>query len=222
MAEHQHFNTGDVPVLYMSGMIFDLERYLRVARMEQIETCGPNDPSMIKAVPAETSQYYPDGARATIHIEDAPSNDNEFEPQNIAANQSQHDFVQYLVVPKNGFRPKSVAVTHQWIEPPYHHSGRHAHLEAVVYAVEGVGVTEMEGTIVPWEAGDVLYVPPAMWEHEHVNDNPNRIVQLRIAFNIRFWITDLWPEGFTSRRILDDAGKPIVAGAIQRVRERVL
>jgi hypothetical protein len=113
-----------------------------------------------------------------------------------------------------------VAITHIFIEPPFHHSGRHKHLEAVVYAIEGEGYTELEGRVVPWEAGDVLYVPPAMWEHEHTNDNPKPIKQLRIAFGIRLWFTSLWPEGFASQRIYDEAGKPIEAGAIERHRER--
>jgi hypothetical protein len=61
-----------------------------------------------------------------------------------------------------------------------------------------------------------------MWEHEHVNDNPSRIGQLRIGFLIRYWVTDLWPEGFTSRRIYDRDGNPIEAGRIVRERERTL
>jgi mannose-6-phosphate isomerase-like protein (cupin superfamily) len=218
-AEHQHFNAGNVPVLYISGMVFDLERYVRVARLEQLETHGPN--GELEAAPAEQSQYYPDGSRAIIHIEDAPANDPSYSAQgNIAAVQNQHDFMQYLALPKNGFRTTSVAITHLWIEPAYHHSGRHKHLEAVVYAVEGEGYTEMQGRIVKWEAGDVLYVPPAMWEHEHTNDNPKPIKQLRIAFGIRSWFTEVWPEGFTSQRIYDKTGKPIEHGAIERHRER--
>ncbi len=219
-AEHQHFNTGSLPVLYISAMAFDLERFVRLARLEQIETCGPNDPALIAAMPQMESEYYRDGARAIIHIEGAPTDDS-FEPQgNIAALKNQHDFLQYLVVPKNGFRSISVAITHQWVEPAFHHSGRHKHLEAVVYAVEGEGYTEMRGKRVPWEAGDVLYVPPAMWEHEHMNDNPNPIKQLRIAFGIRTWFTEIWPEGYTNQRIYDEQGKPIEAGRIIRNRER--
>ena len=220
-AEHQHFNTGNVPAVYLSAMAFDLERFVRLARLEQLETCGPNSAAALADVPAQTSQYYGDGSRAVIHIEDAPANDDSFEPLgNIAAVKKQHDFIQYLVVPKNGFRAMSVAITHQWIEPPYHHSGRHKHLEAVVYAVEGEGYTDMQGRRVHWEAGDVLYVPPAMWEHEHMNDNPNPIKQLRIAFGIRTWFTDIWPQGFTSQRIYDRSGQPIEAGPIERHRER--
>ncbi len=218
-AEHQHFNTGSVPAQYLSGMCFSLETFTRVASLEQIEDCGPNDPAALAQIPPQESQYYRNGDRAAIHLEDAPS-DPSFEPQNIAASQNQHHYSQYLVVPGNGFQATSVAVTHLWEEPPYHHSGRHKHLEAVVYAVEGEGYSEMQGQRVYWEAGDVLYVPPAMWEHEHYNDNPKRIRQLRIQFGIRFWFTDIWPEGYTSTRIVDEHGKPIVAGAIERVRER--
>jgi mannose-6-phosphate isomerase-like protein (cupin superfamily) len=220
---HQHFNTGATPVLYLSAMAFDLERFVRLARLEQLETCGPNDPDVLAEYPAEDGQYYADGSRAVIHIEQAPADDDSYESLgNIAAVKKQHDFIQYLVQPKNGFRANEVAITHQWIEPPYHHSGRHRHLEAVVYAVEGEGYTDMQGQRVPWEAGDVLYVPPAMWEHEHMNDNPNPIKQLRIAFGIRQWFVDLWPAGFQSQRIFDQEGRPIQAGPIERHRERTL
>lgn len=218
-AEHQHVNTGEVPVLYLSAMAFDLERFVRVARLEQLAECGPNTDEQATGEPG-LEQYYPDGSRAVIHLEDAPT-DFSFEPQgNIPGLKNQHDFVQYLVVPGNGFRATSVAITHQWTEPPFHHSGRHKHLEAVVYAVEGQGYTEMQGQQVPWEAGDVLYVPPAMWEHEHTNDNPNPVTQLRIAFGIRSWYTSIWPDGFTTQRIYDQAGQPIEAGPIERHRER--
>jgi mannose-6-phosphate isomerase-like protein (cupin superfamily) len=220
-AEHQHFNTGDVPVLYISGMAFDLERFVRVARIQQLEECGPNDPSVLAAMPAQESEYYlNDGGRALIHLEGAPT-DASFSAQgNIAAIRNQHGFTQHLVVPKNGFRATSVAVTTRWMDEGFHHSGRHKHLEAVVYAIEGKGFTEMQGRDVPWEAGDVLYVPPAMWEHEHNNDNPERVQQLRIAFGIRTWFTSLWPEGFGSQRIYDADGKAMEAGPIERDRER--
>ncbi|MGH3762045.1 cupin domain-containing protein [Actinophytocola sp.] len=219
-SEHQHFNDGDVPVLYLSAMSFDLERFVRLARIEQLETCGPNDPVQLSGFPSQESQYYADGSRAVIHLEDAPT-DPSLEPQGaIAAVANQHHHLQYLAVPGNGFRATSVAITHLWSEPPYHHSGRHKHLEAVVYALEGDGYTDMHGEKVAWSAGDVLYVPPAMWEHEHTNNNPAPIKQLRIQFGIRFWFTDIWPEGFTSQRIYDSDGQPIEAGPIERDRER--
>jgi quercetin dioxygenase-like cupin family protein len=219
-AEHQHFNTGDEPVLYISGMTYDLERFVHIARVEQLAECGRNDAAELAAVPTQESQYYANGGRAAIHLEDAPS-DMSFSPQaHLAAVRNQHGSTRHLVVPKNGFRSGSVAVTTRWRDEPFHHSGRHKHLEAVVYAIEGKGYTEMQGRDVPWEAGDVLYVPPAMWEHEHTNNNPFPVEQLRIAFGIRSWFTDMWPDGFASQRIYDADGRPIEAGAIERGRER--
>jgi mannose-6-phosphate isomerase-like protein (cupin superfamily) len=220
-ADHQHFNTGDTPVLYLSAMAFDLERFVRIARLEQLAECGPNTPEQATGPEGVgDGQHYPDGSRAVIHLEDAPSDPSFSDQAGLPGIRNQHDFVQYLVVPRNGFRATSVAITAQWIEPPFHHSGRHKHLEAVVYAVEGEGYTEMQGQQVPWEAGDVLYVPPAMWEHEHTNDNPHPVKQLRIAFGIRTWFTGIWPDGFTTQRIYDEAGQPIEAGPIERHRER--
>jgi quercetin dioxygenase-like cupin family protein len=219
-AEHQHYNTGSEPVLYISGMTFDLERFLRVARIEQLAECGPNDAADLAAMPAETSQFYSDGGRAIMHLEDAPTDMSFSQQAHLAAVRNQHGFTQHLVVPKNGFRATSVAVTTRWRDEPYHHSGRHKHLEAVVYAVAGKGYTEMQGRDVPWGAGDVLYVPPAMWEHEHTNDNPDPVEQLRIAFGVRMWVTGMWPDGFASQRIYDVDGKPIEAGEIVRDRER--
>jgi quercetin dioxygenase-like cupin family protein len=217
-AEHQHFNTGDEPVVYLSGMIFDLEDYLHLARLEQLEDCGPNDPGRLVDIPPEESQYYRDGHRAVIHIEQAPT---EIDPNDhLAANQNQHDKTWYLVEERNGFKATSVAVTHIFEEPPYHHSGRHKHLEAVIYVLGGEGYSEVEGTNQHWEAGDILHVPPAMFEHEHYNDSAMPCRQLRIQFGIRYWFTDIWPEGYTSQRIYDDLGNPIIAGRIARVRER--
>jgi gentisate 1,2-dioxygenase len=219
-AAHQHFNTGSEPAQYLSGMIFDLEKFVRLAAVIQYEDCGPNDPAALAAFPAQESEYYKSGDRAIIHLEDAPMDPELNYQGKIAAVTNQHDKVWYLAVPGNGFRNASVLITQVWEEGPYHHSGRHKHLEAVVYALEGEGYSEMLGERHYWEAGDVLYVPPSMWEHEHYNDNPKPVRQIRIQFGIRFWFTKIWPAGYTSTRIYDAEGKPIEAGMIERQRER--
>ncbi|HLH23881.1 MAG TPA: cupin domain-containing protein [Chloroflexota bacterium] len=219
-AEHQHFNTGDEPAVYLSGMAFPLERFVHLARLEQLEDCGPTDPAVLAAIPPERSQYLEGGARAVIHLEQAGADDS-FHPQaHLASAQNQHALALYLVVPKNGFQATSVAVTSIFEEPPYHHSGRHKHLEAVIYVLEGEGYSEVQGRDERWEAGDILHVPPAMFEHEHYNDSPKAYRQVRIQFGIRYWFTDIWPEGYTAQRCYDEYGQPIIAGMIERVRER--
>jgi gentisate 1,2-dioxygenase len=220
-AEHQHFNTGDRPVQYVSGMCFDLERFVHLARLEQFEHHGPNDSNTLASFPEEESQYLPDGRRVVIHLEDAPVNDaSGDETGHLEANQNQHYTNIFLVVAGNGFRAESVAVTHIFEEPPGYHGGRHKHLEAVLYVLEGEGFTEIEGVEHPWEAGDVMHVPPAMFEHEHYNDSNKAYRLLRIPFGIRFWFTDIWPEGYTSQRVYDQFGRPMIAGKIERLRER--
>ena len=177
-------------------------------------------------MPEETFTYYPDGSCGRLSIlSRAPRQrkirtDEEYDPEGASRDKKQHNFSNYLVVPKMASGAVSVAITNRWIEPGFHESGRHKHLEAVVYAIEGQGFTDMQGKRIPWEAGDVLYVPPAMWEHQHINENPSSITQIRIGFNIRQWVTSIWPQGFTSTRIYDDEGNPIEAGRIVRKRER--
>lgn len=219
-AEHQHFNTGPEPVLYLSAMTFTLERFFHLASLEQLADCGPSDAAMLASFPAQESQYDRGGARAVIHLEQAPT-DEEFPGHNaVEASHSQHHSIKYLVQPENGFRAKTVAMPALWEELAGTHSGRHKHLEAVVYAWKGRGYSDLEGHVEPWEAGDVLHVPPAMWEHEHYNDSRESYWQLQIRFGIRTWWQDVWPEGYGPRRIFDEAGRPIIAGAIERVRER--
>src|SRR5436190_1100141 len=127
-----------------------------------------------------------------IDLEDAPA-DEEFPGHNKnPASQNQHHYIKYLVAPENGFKATSVAVTNLWEEPAGTHSGRHKHLEAVVYAYSGRGVSEMEGHEHGWRAGDVLHVPPFMLEHEHYNPSSGSYWQLRIGFGIRYWWQDSW------------------------------
>jgi gentisate 1,2-dioxygenase len=223
-AEHQHFNTGDEPVTYFSAMSLPLEFFVKIGSLQQLEDCGPNDPAILMNMPEEDTQYFNDpdnpnitrAGRAIIHFEQAPT-DFSFHPQrDLAAVQQQHDTTRYLVVPANGFRAKSVATTFIFEDPPYHHSGRHKHLEAMIYILDGEGYSEVQGRYEPWKRGDLLHVPPAMFEHEHYNDSPYACRQLRIQFGIRFWFTDIWPKGYTSQRIYDETGHPIVAGAIRK------
>jgi hypothetical protein len=77
---------------------------------------------------------------------------------------------------------------------------------------------KVQGRDEHWEAGDVLHVPPAMYEHEHYNNSSHACKQLRIQFGIRYWFTDIWPEGYTAQRIYDEAGQPITSGPIDSLR----
>ncbi|MBI4524631.1 MAG: cupin domain-containing protein [Deltaproteobacteria bacterium] len=211
-AEHQHFNTGSEPAQYVSAMCLPLEVFMKLGSLQQIEDCGPNDAGAIAAMPGQVSEYLKDGRRVLIHLDDAPSDPDLSDSG--PGSQNQHFFRKYLAVPRNGFKAKSVAITRVFEEPPGYHSGRHRHLEAVLYVLDGEGYSEIEGNKIHWEPGDVLHVPPAMFEHEHYNHSSTSYRLLQIKFGMRAWFTEIWPEGYTSRRTYDESGKPIIAGPI--------
>src|SRR3712207_290186 len=50
---HQLFNTGDEPVVYLSGLAWPLEAAVYLGKIEQLEDAGENDPAVIAAVPPE-------------------------------------------------------------------------------------------------------------------------------------------------------------------------
>jgi len=211
---HQIVNISTEPLLYVSGLAFPLERFVKLARLQQIEDHGPND-DRLPSMPALESSSLPAGRRVIIHLDQAPTDEGQEDSQRPMAYRRQHGRVHYLAVEENGFSfPTSVAITHVFEEPPGHHGGRHKHLEAVLYVLEGEGYSDIGVDSPRWGPGDVLHVPPAMYEHEHFNQSEVTSRMLRIQFGIRYWFTDLWPEGYSPQRILDSAGRPMVAGAI--------
>lgn len=217
-ADHQLVNTGDVPLLYVSALTFPLERFVKLARLEQLEDCGPNDAALL-ATSAEAGPALPDGRRVIIHLDEAPTDPGDEPTSKLDAYQKQHYLTRYLVMGRNGFRtPLSVAMTHVFEEPAGYHGGRHRHLEAVLYVLQGEGHSEIAGRREHWSAGDALHVPPAMYEHEHYNDGDRAYRLLRIQFGIRYWFTDIWPEGYTPQRVYDAEGRPMQAGWIDEAR----
>jgi len=211
---HRLVNTGATSLRYVSGMAFPLERFVNLVTLEQIEDRGENTDALL-ALPAESGQSLPDGQRVIIHLDEARSTLPDGEAGLIAAYQQQHGTVHYLAVPENGFPERvrtSVAMTHVFSEPAGHHGGRHKHLEAVLYVLDGEGYSDVGDRPQQWSTGDVLHIPPAMWEHEHYNEGSRASRLLRIQFGIRYWFTDLWPEGYAPQRIYDEDGQPLVAG----------
>lgn len=210
---HQLVNTGEEPLLYVAANTLPLERFVNLSRVEQLEDHGDNGAELL-AMPAEDSPRLPSGRRVVIHLDEAPTYADMDAESMPAAYRDQHGDVHYLIVEQNGFRfPTSVAMTHIFEEPAGHRAGRHKHLEAVLYVLDGEGFSDVDGAK-EWSAGDVLHIPPAMYEHEHHNlsDRPCRL--LRIQFGIRYWFTDLWPEGYRPQRVYDAEGRPIVSGRI--------
>jgi len=97
---------------------------------------------------------------------------------------------------RNGFTSITVAMTQIFEEVPHTSSHDHTHTEAVLYVLEGVGYSEIDGVHYDWEAGDAVQIPPKMTRHEHFNPSDARTRTLRIEYGIRYFYEQLWPGYF--------------------------
>jgi uncharacterized cupin superfamily protein len=72
MAEHQLFNSGGDDVEYVSASAMDLDLFVRLGRLDQLEEKGRNEPGFEGRLPAEDGQFDAEGRRIALHLEDAP------------------------------------------------------------------------------------------------------------------------------------------------------
>src|SRR6476646_7781297 len=72
-SDHQLAATGDADLLYVTASTMDLDLFVRLGRLEQLEEKGPNTPAFLAAAPAEDGQFDGRGRRIALHLEDAPN-----------------------------------------------------------------------------------------------------------------------------------------------------
>jgi uncharacterized cupin superfamily protein len=186
-SRHQLFNTGDSPVVYLSGLAWPLEASLNIGSLKQIETAGANDGHRVAQMPAEESQYWPeDGRRISLHTD-----------QYFKSPHSRHGETYYLMKETAGkdtagFKSMTVSITSIFVDHPHSKSHSHSHLEAYLYGLEGNGYTEIDGKQYTWEQGDAVHVPPGMLHHQHFNPSDRVTKELRFFFGIRGWFEQQW------------------------------
>ncbi len=184
-SSHQLFNTGNEPVIYISGMTWPLEAAIHMGRMEQIEDAAENSAPMIASAPREKSQCWPvDGRRISMHEE-------QFE----LSDETRHGATYYLMGihgDRNGFKVKAVRISSIFVDLPRSKSHSHAHPEAYLYALQGSGYSEIGGKRYDWVQGDAVHVPPGMMHHQHFNPYDTEMRELRFEFGIRYWFVDQW------------------------------
>ncbi len=189
-SRHQLFNTGDVPVGYLSGLAWHLEASVHMGRMDQFEDCGENDAAALAGIGPEESQYWPeDHRRISMH-----------QDQHELSAESKHGATYFLMGRsgnRNGFKATAAAISSIFVELPRSKSHSHAHPEAYLYALQGAGYSEIGGKQYAWEQGDAVHVPPGMMHHQHFNPGDGETRELRFEFGIRYWLVDQW-KGYTT------------------------
>lgn len=206
MSEHQLVNTGEDPVRYLSAMSTDLDLFVRLGRFEQRSEKGPNQPDVLAGYAAEESQFAPDGRRISLHaeqmVDEYAKRSSGHDGHGHGGGGHRHGAIWILMggsespsEENNGFRATSAAMTNIFEEVPHSSSHCHSHTEAILYALEGSGYSEIDGQRYDWTAGDAVHVPPKMTMHEHFNDSDARTRTLRIEFGVRYFYESLW-EGY--------------------------
>ena len=205
-SRHQHFNTGTETVRYFSAMALHIEHWMGMGKLDQISLKGPTD----NYEDAEVSTTGFDALnrrislreeeQVEITLDDVSAEEmaeisgeaTAIDPDGVRPTQmTQHghrDFTRRLMdrEGKNGFQNKEVEISTLMGDQVGHHGGKHAHMEAVLYMVNGQGYSEVGGVKVPWKKGSLIHVQGPQTPHQHFNTGTERVEMLRAAPGMRF------------------------------------
>ena len=80
---------------------------------------------------------------------------------------------------------------------PGTHGGKHAHMEAILYILQGEGYSIVDGETVPWKKGTCFHVQGPQTEHQHFNESDVPSHMLRAAPGVRMkFFQDIAKERF--------------------------
>ncbi len=213
-AERQLFNTGTEPVRYFSATAFPLEKHLGLYRVEQIEVAGPTrelpeipvssdgyDPQGRRIRLLWRQAKYRDGsiglrerleARLRGGFELARRGIGASSPirgrtARLASGLGHHSA--WIRLMGDGvqmdFPNRLALITGFLVDEPGVHSGNHAHMEALIYVVQGEGHTVVDGVETPWRSGTSLHIQGPQTQHQHFNTGTEPAFLLRIASGVR-------------------------------------
>ncbi len=200
---HQHFNFGEDTVRYLSITALPLERFAGLAKVMQFEEVGETPKGKSEAFKLAESDVHPEYGRIVLRAKDAPvvkakelaeyraSTSSEFfdtmakEMRTAGLPGHRSREIQLMWDPKNNFKAKEVEITAVLCDDPGMNSGKHAHMEAVLYVVQGEGYSIIDGEKLTWKKGSCFHVQGPQTVHQHFNTGRIEAQQLRIHFGLR-------------------------------------
>ena len=201
---HQHFNDGDTPVQYFAALAPHLEHFCSVAKFQHQEDCGEN--TSIPRYDKAGSDYDEQGRRIVLHRKDAlvrerGEDDVRLQDAFRASTHPRMQTVQHgkiirLMGASEDFRGDEVEITDIFVERPRTSSQKHAHMEALLYVIQGEGHTVIDGQKVPWRPGTALHIQGPQTVHQHFNTGSVESHHLRTHFGIRKYIQPIAKEVF--------------------------
>jgi quercetin dioxygenase-like cupin family protein len=215
-AEHQHFNTGDTTARYFSAMCVHLEHFCGLHRHTQLEQKGRI--SHIPGVPTSPNNFDERGRRVHLPLAEAPVRlggegaeaavpvIEEGKPLVLGTLDGMEKIgtahkaklVTFMRIGKgrNGFQSLETEISGLLCDPPHEFGGTHAHMEAHLYVLDGVGHSVVDGESIPWKKGSAFHVVGPQTIHQHINDGDTESAMLRVAFGIRYFWENIAKEEF--------------------------
>ncbi len=202
--EHQHFNTGSVPARYYSLMAVHLENFVGLHKMEQVSECGyteylpeaPANESGLDSKDRRIRLWWEDGTRnyradehsgPTRHQGSGPL---EAEEAEHATTHSAHTSL-YIdaMKPALNFENREIELSGVISDDPHTHGGKHAHMEAILYILQGEGYSVCDGEKVPWKKGTCFQVQGPQTVHQHFNtgDVPSHMLRGAAGVRMKFF-----------------------------------
>ncbi len=200
---HQHFSAGDEDVRYLSMMALALERFVGLAKVDQYEEAAETPLGKIDDIPLAESDIHPEHGRIVLRLKDAPvvlgkdmsskhrERKDEFhmtlakEMRSTGASGHRSRVIEFMNDPDNQFKAREAQITHILIDAPGKHSGKHGHMEAILYVLQGEGYSVIDGKKVPWKKGTLLQVQGPQTVHQHFNTGEDEAWHLRMHYGIR-------------------------------------
>lgn len=209
-AEHQHFNTGEVPVRYFAIMALHLEHWLGFGKLDQLEEAGENH--LLPELPNADSGLDDRGRRIVLRSEDVV-----WATKGIS---KLHDRNAALMRPEQGFKNFETQIWGILSKGPDKRvGGKHAHMEAILYVLDGEGYTIVDGERIDWRKGSCLHVQGPQTVHEHFCTGQGMYSLLRTVPGVRinfaehfamerFPYLNFTPDGVREFETVEEAYKP--------------
>lgn len=200
---HQHYNDGDKKVRYLSVMALETEKFAGLAKIIQYEEAAETPVNEPQAIEKAESDIHPEYGRIVLRYEDAPViepkdqntryYDDEFsqtvaKEQRTPGSKNYHTHsrkMEFMIAPENAFKAREVQITHLMCDNPGETCGKHAHMEALVFCLNGEGYSIVDGERVDWKKGSLLHVQGPQTVHQHFNTGKEESQLLRIHYGLR-------------------------------------
>jgi quercetin dioxygenase-like cupin family protein len=200
-ARHRHINLGDEPIRYVSALAPNLEHFCLVVDFQQYAECGPSDHAHLAAEPA--ANHDRDGRQIVFRLKDAPATpprglppdatrDTTFRTSMPAVMSTaavgvaeSRKSIHLMYPPK--FVGEEVEMTHIFTYGAGDRAPKHAHMEAMLYVVEGRGYSIIDDERFDWQEGGAFHVQGPQTVHQFFAEEPSRLLRIHFGIRSRFF-----------------------------------